>query len=122
MMRRIALRGLGFYGHHGAYRHERRLGQPFLVDIEIAYDFRPAAESDDVRDAVDYRVAYRIAQEIFEGSSLRLLETLVERTAQALLSALPQAESVRVRVRKPHAPLGGPAEGVEAEVLLTRDG
>lgn len=121
MTRRIALRGLGFYGHHGAYRHERQLGQPFLVDIEIEYDFRAAAAKDDVRDAVDYRRAYRIAREIFEGDSMRLLETLAERLAQALLAAFVQAQGVRVRVRKPHAPLGGPAEGVEAEVLLVRD-
>lgn len=121
MMRRIALRGLGFYGRHGAYRHERQLGQPFLVDIEIAYDFRPVAASDDVRDAVDYRRAHRIAREIFEGGSICLLETLAERLAQALLADFAQAQSVGVRVRKPHAPLGGPAEGVEAEVLLFRD-
>lgn len=122
MSRRIALRGLTFYGHHGAYAHERRLGQPFVVDLELAYDFRPAAQTDDVRDALDYRVAYRIARDIFEGGSLRLLETLVERAAGALLDAFPQAESVRVVVRKPHAPLGGPAECVEAEASLTRGG
>ncbi len=121
-MRKIALRGLVFYGRHGAYRHERGLGQPFYVDIEIAYDFRGAAATDAVDDAVDYRDVYRTAKGIFEGPSLRLLETLAERTAQAILARFPVATAAFVHVRKPHAPLGGPAEGVEAMVEIGRDG
>lgn len=120
-MRKIALRGLVFYGRHGAYRHERGLGQPFYVDIEIAYDFRGAAATDAVDDAVDYRDVYRTAKGIFEGPSLRLLETLAERTAQAILARFPMATAAFVHVRKPHAPLGGPAEGVEAMVEIGRD-
>lgn len=121
MKRQVALRGLVFYGRHGNYRHERGLGQPFLVDVEISYDFRDVAQSDAVEQAVDYRYVYRTARSIFEGPSLRLLETLVERTAQALLEQFPQADRVRVHVRKPHAPLGGPADGVEAEVEIDRN-
>ncbi len=121
MKRQVALRGLVFYGRHGNYKHERGLGQPFLVDVEITYDFRDVAQADAVEQAVDYRYVYRTARSIFEGPSLRLLETLVERTAQALLEQFPQADRVRVHVRKPHAPLGGPADGVEAEVEIGRD-
>jgi dihydroneopterin aldolase len=120
-MRKIALRGLVFYGRHGAYRHERGLGQPFNVDIEIWYDFRGAAQTDAVEDAIDYRYVFRTAKEIFEGPSLRLLETLAERTAQAILTRFPDATRALVHVRKPHAPLGGPAEGVEALADVSRD-
>ncbi|MDA8345623.1 MAG: dihydroneopterin aldolase [Thermaerobacter sp.] len=120
-MRKIALRGLVFYGRHGAYRHERGLGQPFYVDIEIVYDFRGAAGTDAVEDAVDYRHVYRTAREIFEGPSLHLVETLAERTAQAILARFPEATRALVHVRKPHAPLGGPAEGVEALAEIGRD-
>ena len=38
----------------GIFQHEREQTQAVLVDIEIDYDFAPAAASDAIPDAVDY--------------------------------------------------------------------
>ena len=38
----------------GIYPHERDKAQTLFLDIELDYDFGPAAESDVISDAVDY--------------------------------------------------------------------
>ncbi len=113
---RVSLLGLVFFGRHGAYPPERELGQRFEVDLEIACDTRPAAGRDRLEDALDYTKAYAAARDIMEGQPVNLLETLAERLADAVL-AIPLARGVRVRVRKPHAPLPGAFSTVQVEVV-----
>ena len=34
----LALLGLECWGHHGVFEHERREGQPFVVDLVLGLD------------------------------------------------------------------------------------
>jgi len=48
----VRLTGLRARGHHGVFEHERREGQEFVVDVELAVDLAPAGASDDLADTV----------------------------------------------------------------------
>ena len=54
-------------------------------------------------------------QQLVEGSSFQLVETLAERIAAAILADFPRADSVTVRVAKPGAVRFAEAVGVEIE-------
>ena len=95
-----------FYGFHGVEPAERQVGQRFVVDLEVDRDLRAAGVSDDVADTVNYSRLYRAVQEIAEGPSRNLLENLAEAIAQRVLDSF-DVESVRVRVKKPEAPIRG---------------
>ncbi len=112
----IRLKNMIFYAHHGYYEAERELGQKFEVDIEVQCDFKPAAETDDLKKTIDYRKIYDISKEIFEKSKFKLIETVAERMAKQLLQ-LPGITNVRIRVRKPHVPLNGLLDFVEIEIF-----
>jgi len=116
---RITLSGLVFHGHHGMYRWEQRVGQPFEVDVELHLDLRPAAESGDPALTVDYCRAYRAVREEVEQKRYGLLESLAEAIAARLL-ALGPVEAVTVRVRKPRAALPGATGTVQVEVHRRR--
>ena len=103
---RIRLEGMVFYGFHGVEPAEREVGQRFVVDLEVDLDLRVAGASDDVSDTVNYSRLYRAVQEITEGPSRNLLENLAEGIAQRVLDGF-GVESVRVRVKKPEAPIRG---------------
>ena len=103
---RIRLQGMVFYGFHGVEPAERQVGQRFVVDLEVDRDLRAAGVSDDVADTVNYSRLYRAVQEIAEGPSRNLLENLAEAIAQRVLDSF-DVESVRVRVKKPEAPIRG---------------
>lgn len=102
---RILLEGMTFHGRHGTLPAERELGQPFVVDVELRLDLRPAGTTDDLTKTVDYGVVHRLARGIVEGDPVGLVETLAERISAAVLENFPIVEAVRVRVAKPHVSL-----------------
>ena len=101
----ILLEGMTFFGRHGTLSAERELGQPFVVDVALQCDLRPAGESDDLTQTVDYSQVYRQVRGIVEGPPLNLTEAVAERIADAILKTFPVVESVRVKVAKPQVRL-----------------
>jgi dihydroneopterin aldolase len=116
MSDRVLLHGLVFYGYHGAREEENRLGQRFIVDIELVTDTRAAAAGDDLTKAVNYVDVYEETKAIVEGPACKLIETVAERIAEAALRHR-GAQSVRVRVRKPDVPIPAMLEYVGVEVV-----
>ncbi len=119
---RILLEGMVFHGRHGTLPAERELGQPFVVDVELRLDLRPAGLSDDLTQTVDYGEVHRRAREIVEGPPVDLIETVAERVAAAVLEDHPPVEAVRVKIAKPHVSLGDTVfAGSAVEILRRRD-
>jgi dihydroneopterin aldolase len=97
---RIRLLGLEGYGHHGDLPAERELGAQFSLDLELLTDTQAVAETDRLRSgAVDYVKIEALARRLLEGPPFRLLETLAERLAEAILEQ-PGVLEVTVRVTK----------------------
>ena len=119
---RILLEGMVFNGRHGTLAAERELGQPFVVDVELRLDLRPAGNSDDLAQTVDYGEVHRRAREIVEGEPVNLTETVAERIARAILEEHPAVEAVRVKVSKPHVRLDDTVLAGSAVEILRRRG
>ena len=121
-MDRILLEGMVFHGRHGTLPAERELGQPFVVDVELRLDLRPAGLSDDLARTVDYGQVHRRVREIVEGPPANLTETVAERIATAILQDHSPVEAVRVKVAKPHVRLDDTVlTGSAVEILRHRD-
>ena len=119
---RILLEGMVFHGRHGTLPAERELGQPFVVDVELRLDLRPAGRSDKLEETVDYGEVHQRAKEIVEGTPVNLTETVAERIATTILEGHPSVEAVRVKVAKPHVRLGETVlAGSAVEILRHRD-
>ncbi|MFD1427934.1 dihydroneopterin aldolase [Kroppenstedtia sanguinis] len=114
-MDKIFFNGMAFYAYHGVFPEENRLGQRFLVDLELDLHFQAAAETDDLRQTVNYAEVYEAVQAEVEGNSYALLETLAERIADRLLTGFP-VEEVQVRVTKPDPPIPGHYQSVGVEI------
>ena len=118
MTDKILLIGAHFYARHGVSDDEQRLGGRYVVDVELEHDLSRAATTDDLADTVSYSDVYRTVSEIIEGNSFRLIETLSERIAQALL-ALYAAKAVMVRVKKQPPPMDGIIDYAGVEITRT---
>ena len=94
----VELRGLEVFGYHGVEEEERRLGQPFLFDVELEVGDRGA--SDRLGDAVDYTRVARAIRELSGEQRFDLLEALATQTADLLMERF-SPQSLRLRVRKP---------------------
>lgn len=102
----IEIEGMEFYAYHGHYEEEQIVGNRFLVDLSIETDCSRAAYSDDIKDAVNYQVAYKIIKKQMQTKS-HLLENIVSRIIDALYSELPAVLSVKVKLSKMNPPMGG---------------
>jgi dihydroneopterin aldolase len=116
----IRLQNMQFYGRHGVNPEEQALGQRFEVDVELRLDIRPAALQDDLHRTINYAHVYRAVKRIVEEERFALIETLAETIATHVGQHFAPA-SVRVCVRKPHAPLKGVLDHVAVEIERTPD-
>lgn len=98
----------------GVYDWEQTIKQKLVLDLEMAHDNRPAADSDDVAYALDYAsVSDAVTGHIQNGRFL-----LVERVAEEVASLIMTQFSVpwiRVRVTKPGAVVNARGVGVQIE-------
>lgn len=117
---RIVLRGVRGRGVHGVFEHERRDGQEFVVDVELAVDLAPAGRSDDLADTVDYGDIGAAALARIEGEPFDLVESLAQAVAADALTH-PQVDEVTVTVHKPQAPVGVPFADVSVRVTRRRE-
>ena len=118
-MDELTVTGIECFGHHGVFEHERREGQPFVIDLTLGVDTRPAAASDDVADTVHYgELAERVVA-VIEGDPVDLVETLAQRIADAAL-VHPLVAGARVTVHKPSAPITVPFADVTVSIERTR--
>ena len=112
----VIVRGLKVFAFHGCLPEEREKGQDFYLDLEIVYDMGPAAAADALPLALDYDAVTREVHALVSTERYDLLETLTARVGGLLMDRA-GVEYVKVRVRKPQAPLIHEVDwvGVEAE-------
>ena len=110
----IHLRDLAVRCIIGIFPEERREKQDVIINITLECDCRPAARSDRIEDAVDYKRIKRSVLKMVELSEFQLVETMADRIA-ALCLAEPRVIAARVSVDKPNALRFARSVGVEIE-------
>ncbi len=116
----ITLRGLVFFGRHGANPEETELGQRFRLDLTVWLDLSTAARSDTLDDTVSFSALYKLARAEMEGEPSQLLEHLAARVLRVTLSHDPRIKEAEVHVTKLNPPLKGSTTG-DVSVTLRRD-
>lgn len=119
-MDRMILRKMVFYGYHGVFAEENRLGQKFIVDLELLMDLDRAARSDDVVDTINYAEIHALIKTIVEGQPVKLIEALANNIAQAVLGTYTSIHEVTVGVTKPNPPFDITFDGVTVELRRRR--
>jgi dihydroneopterin aldolase len=116
----IFVSGLLIHAHHGVMAHEAKVGQRFVIDLELAIDLSRASSTDKLVDTVSYSSIVEAATRAFTARSYRLVEAAAGAVADAVLSAFPRVASVRVTVHKPHAPVAAIFNDVGVTLVRTR--
>jgi dihydroneopterin aldolase len=122
MSDRIFVSGLVIHAHHGVMEHESKVGQRFVLDIELSIDLKDAARSDKLVDTVSYAAIVESASRAFTAQSYRLVEAAAGAVADALLAGFARVICVSVTVRKPHAPIAAIFADVGVTLVRGRDG
>ena len=98
----------------GIWEWERRIRQRIEISLEMAFDTRAAAVSDDVADTLNYKAVADGVANIARTGEFRLVEALAGAVADYVLGefAVPW---IRVRISKPGAIRGSKHVGVVIE-------
>lgn len=117
---KIFLNQMEFYGYHGVFPEENRLGQRFAVDLEIELDLSKAGESDNLADSINYGELYEICKGIVEGRTFKLVESIAEHIASEILTQYKQIHFCTIKVYKPDPPIPGHYKSVAVEIKRGR--
>ena len=116
---RISLNKLLFVGYHGLYLEEKKLGNNYSVEIDI--DFTPKqGVIDQLDQTIDYVHVYAIVKKWMEIPT-PLLETLVGKIADDILSSQALANKVFVKITKLHLPISTFEGNVSVKIEKSRD-
>jgi len=113
-MDKVFIQGLEIETLIGVYDWERRIRQTLILDIEMAFDNRQPARTDDLADTLDYKAVSKRLTAYVQDSSFALVETLAERCAQLVLDEF-DVTWLRLKLSKPGAVRGAQAVGVMIE-------
>ena len=116
---RIILTDLAFYGYHGVMLEENKLGQRFRIDLECGMDLKRAGETDLVEATVSYADIYALVKVATEETRYKLIEALAQHIVDRLFESFAPFEWIRIRIRKPEAPI--PAVAGEFAIELFRE-
>lgn len=119
-MDRMLLKRMVFYGYHGVFPEENKLGQKYYVDLDLRLDLSRAARSDDVGDTVNYAEIHALVKQIVEGPPAKLIEALTEKIASAVLGTYTIIHTATVSVTKPNPPFDITFDGVTVELRRRR--
>ncbi len=111
---------LAFYGYHGVFQEEQKLGQRFIVDLVLQLDLKEAGTSDELNATINYGEVYNRVRNIVEGESLKLLESVAEKVAIELLANYERLQECKVKVIKPDPPIPGHYQSVAIEITRSR--
>jgi dihydroneopterin aldolase len=115
---RISLNKLLFVGYHGLYPEEKKLGNNYSVEIDI--DFTPKqGVIDQLDQTIDYVHVYAIVKKWMEIPT-PLLETLVGKIADDILSSQTLANKVFVKITKLHLPISSFEGNVSVKIEKSR--
>jgi 7,8-dihydroneopterin aldolase/epimerase/oxygenase len=101
----IFVTGLLIHAHHGVMEHEEKVGQRFIIDLELSLDLSAAARSDKLADTVSYSTIVETATTAFTSRNYRLVEAAAASIADAILAKFARVTHVHITVHKPHAPM-----------------
>ncbi|MCL1067248.1 dihydroneopterin aldolase [Shewanella olleyana] len=116
-MDKVLIRELKVETVIGIYEWEKKIHQTLLIDLDMAWDNKPAAASDDYQYALCYETVSNKLTALITEKPIELIETVAEMVAQYVMDefnvlwvkvavmkpgAIPTAKSVGVVIERGH--------------------
>ncbi len=115
-MDEIRIDNLEVYAYHGVFPEENEKGQNFFVNMVLYADTRRAGQADELTLSTHYGEVCHFVTKWMQEHTCKLIETVAENIAKAVLLEFPLVEALDVEIRKPQAPIGLPFESVSVKI------
>lgn len=110
-MSSIHLKDIRIFAHHGCLIEEEKIGSDYLVNLSVDANLLHAAQTDALKDTVDYVSLNAIVKEEMAVRA-KLLENVGYRIIERILAKHTEVTYVTVTVSKLNPPIGGDVKAV----------
>jgi dihydroneopterin aldolase/2-amino-4-hydroxy-6-hydroxymethyldihydropteridine diphosphokinase len=114
------IRELELFGFHGVFEEEKRLGQKFILSLELELDLKLAGRTGDLTKSVHYGELCEKVEKEFERESYELIETVALNLADFVLDEYKIINGVKIFLKKPWAPVRKHLDTVEIMIERKR--
>lgn len=118
-LQRIDVKGIRLFAYHGCMDEESRIGTDYEVNLSVWADLSISAETDKLKDTVDYVALNRIVKEEMAVRA-KLLEVVAQRIINRILAEEALVQEVEVSVSKLAPPIQGDVERVSVVFSKSR--
>jgi dihydroneopterin aldolase len=102
----ISIHGAEFFAYHGFYPEEQKLGNKFLVDVEVSFLPLTDLNEDKISNTVDYEQLYNVIDEQMKHTR-KLIETVAQAIVDQIKDNYPVVEKIQISIKKLNPPLKG---------------
>lgn len=113
----VFVKGLKVDAVIGVYEWEQKITQPLIFDIEMVGCQYQASQTDDIKDAINYKSVSERVAEVSVANKVALLERLAQLVAEMILAEF-APEKVTVTIHKPTAIKEADSVGVKITRFL----
>lgn len=114
------IRDMELFGFHGVFEEEKRLGQKFILSLELDLDLKTAGRTGDLTKSVHYGELCEKVDKEFIRESFDLIETVALNLADFILNEYKLINGVKVFLKKPWAPVKKHLDTVEIMIERKR--
>lgn len=119
-MDNIIIQNLEIYAYHGVYPEENKLGQKFILTLELFSDLRLAGKTDELANSISYAEVCHFAETFLSKHRFQLIEACVEALLQSLFHQYPTLQKIHATLKKPWAPIGSHLEYAAVDITRSR--
>jgi len=120
-MDKIKLKNLRFYGYHGVLEEENKLGQKFVVNLDLFADLKEPGKTDCVEDTINYALVYEKVKIIVETKQFNLIEKLAQEIVNEIFNSFDKVIEIEIEIMKPEAPVKGIYDYFSVQLRRKRD-
>ncbi|MWP48924.1 MULTISPECIES: dihydroneopterin aldolase [unclassified Gilliamella] len=99
---RVLIEGLTVLTTIGVYEWEKTIKQKLILDLEMAWNNKPAGESDNVSLCLDYFLVSQAITQFIESNQFELIESVAENIAKLIIQKF-AVQWLKIKVSKPSA-------------------
>ncbi|BAG83319.1 MAG: dihydroneopterin aldolase [Candidatus Azobacteroides pseudotrichonymphae] len=105
-MQFLELKEMVFHAHHGVMEQERKVGNTYVLDLKIHFDFYKAVNTDNLNDSINYISIYELVKKEMAVPS-HLIENIAGRIIRRIQIDFPKIKQIELRLAKKNPPFGG---------------
>lgn len=117
-MEYLEIKGMKFHSYIGHFDEEKEIGNKFDVSIRLGIDYLKAAETDKLKNAVDYVSVYNLIKTEMQ-KKCNLVENVAFRIKSVIFKNFPQVKSIYLKIAKLSPKIGGIVD--EMSIIIDED-